>query len=780
MKRVLVWFASALLTLSASLSSFAIGLIIIDDQAANESPRVEPGSRPAPGVPRPIHRFTPLEVRSVRITGSIKGQVAHTRIEEEFYNSSPRRLEGTFLLPLPKGAHLEKFLLEINGRMTEAELLGADKARGIYEEIVRKAKDPALLEYIGRDLLKVRIFPIEPNSAKKIELSYDQVLPSDSGLVDYSLPLNAAQYSAGAIGKLEVSLSLDSATDLKTIYSPSHAIDVARKSDKAATITFQEANARPDRDFQLFYSAQPNELGLSFLSYKKENEDGYFMLLLSPGVDQTRQKVLPKDVVFVLDTSGSMAGKKLAQAKKALTFCINALNSDDRFEIIRFSSETESLFKKLTPVSDDTRREAETFVENLKTLGGTAINDALRQALAVRPTDGARPFQVVFLTDGLPTVGETSENGILRTVTDKNQASTRIFCFGIGTDVNTHLLDRIAEETAAVAQYVLPDEDLEVKVSSFFSKISDPVLAGVNLDFGKIRITKMHPGKLPDLYQGQQLMVLGRYSGSGSTKARLTGKAGERQLTFDYPLNFPAAGEEHPFIPRLWASRRVGYLLDETRLHGENAELKDEITQLAREYGIVTPYTSFLVQEDQPLAVAASAPATPVDALSFYRRNPGLLNRYTPSERLSEESLQRAKNLYAPEARSGDTAVAVSRLGGALKSATTEQQVATAGRELKRYAATGQLLAAPTEPSRNELPTRIVAARTFQLQNGIWTDTALSNLKDQAATQKIRFDTPEYWAFAAAHPDLREILALGTSVKFIHQGQAYEITSATP
>src|SRR5688500_13214947 len=606
MKRVLLTLVLATLTLNIQVSSFSAGLIIIEnaDEVRIIPPPDRPPHWPVPPPhwhPRPIHRLTPLEIRSVKATATIKEQVAQTKIEQEFYNPNPRQLEGTFILPLPKGAHLEKFRMEVNGKMTDAELLSAEKAKGIYEEIVRKAKDPALLEYVRRDLLKVRIFPIEPNSTKKIEVSYTQLLKSDGGLVSYSIPLNTAKYCSTPVKNFSLKLEVESGTPLKTIYSPTHNVEVLRHGSKTATIGMEQAEMSGNKDVELFYSAEKSELGMSLLTYKKSGDDGYFMLFASPGFDSGTKKNIPKDVVFVLDTSGSMSGKKLEQAKKALTFCIQNLNDEDRFEVIRFSTETEALFREMRKVSDTSRKEAETFVTNLKTIGGTAINDALRTALETGDKESKRPKLIVFLTDGLPTVGDTSVEGILKTVADRSKGNTRIFAFGVGTDVNTHLLDRIAEETRAASQYVLPDEDMEVKVSSFFSKINDPVLADLALDFGQIKTGRIHPGKLPDLFKGQQLIVIGRYKEGEKSKVTLSGKIGEEEKKFTEALQFEREETKHEFIPRLWATRRVGFLLEEIRHRGENGELKEEVTQLAKQYGIVTPYTSYLVTEDQPI-----------------------------------------------------------------------------------------------------------------------------------------------------------------------------------
>jgi Ca-activated chloride channel family protein len=296
-------------------------------------------------------------------------------------------------------------------------------------------------------------------------------------------------------------------------------------------------------------------------------------------VDVKNQKVILKDVTFVLDTSGSMAGKKLAQAKKSLQFCVENLNDGDRFEIIRFATETESLFDKLVDASAENRSRATEFISALKPIGGTAIDAALRKALTLHPPKEDRPFVVIFLTDGLPTVGKTDENQIVDSVAKTSESNIRVFCFGIGTDVNTHLLDRIAESTKAFSQYVLPEEDIEVKVSNFFTKIKEPVLANVSLTFPQgMRATGIFPSPLPDLFKGEQLLIVGRYTGRNDGKLVIEGTVNGVVKSFRYDVNSSNDAAEHDFIPRLWATRRVGYLLDEIRLRGENRELSEEAT----------------------------------------------------------------------------------------------------------------------------------------------------------------------------------------------------------
>lgn len=782
MKRVLLAIFVLTLTLNTSVNLSAAGLIIIEnaDEVLRIIPPPDRPPGPPPGrpphwpvppphwMPRPIHRLTPLEVRSVKATATIRQQVAQTRVEQEFYNPNGAQLEGTFIMPLPKGAHLEKFRMEVNGKMTDAELLSADKAKGIYEEIVRKAKDPALLEYVGQDLLKVRIFPIEPHSTKKIEVSWSQALKSDADLVSYTIPLNTAKYCSTPMKNFSLKLDLETATPLRTIYSPTHNVEVLRHGSRSATIGMEQSELNSDKNFELFYSAEKGEVGMNLLTYRAAGEDGYFLLFASPGSEAESKKVIPKDVVFVLDTSGSMSGKKLEQAKKALIFCIQNLNDQDRFEVIRFSTETEALFRELRNVSDESRKKAETFVMNLKTIGGTAINDALKAALETGDPSAKRPKLVVFLTDGLPTVGETSVDSILKTVTERSKGMTRVFAFGVGTDVNTHLLDRIAEETKAASQYVLPDEDTEVKLSSFFSKINHPVLADLSLDFGDVKTSKLHPGRLPDLFKGQQLMVLGRYSEGGKANVSLKGKIGDEEKQFKESLRFGDEDTKHEFIPRLWATRRVGFLLEEIRHHGENAELKEEVTSLAKQYGIVTPYTSFLVTEDQPVVALQDSPAAPSSLGSAFFR----------TSRSGAPAVEERERLLRAQAsnQSGDAAVAGARYNYSLKAAENVEQLQAAPTEVRLYVNTGQLQSAarsPGRPAQTQSVQKFVGQRTFQMLNEYWTETALADSTEQPT--RIEFSSEEYWQFVAKHPELKEILSLGTQVRFRHLNKNFEI-----
>lgn len=751
MRYVFGWF----LALGLALQAAASGLIIIHEPDFWHPPR-----HPRPHPPTAT---TPVEVLSLQANVRIKDQVADTVVEQEFYNPNSRPVEGTFLFPVPKGAAISKFSMEINGKQCEAELLAADKARSIYEDIVRKLKDPALLEYAGRDLFKVRIFPIEAHGKKRVHLSYSQVLKADSGLAGYVLPLKAAAKS------LSVKVELETKRPLKSIYSPSHNAEVKRHSPTRATVGFE--GSKSEGDFQLYYSMENSDVALDLLAFKRPGEDGYFLLLASPGVETKLTRVLPKDVLFVLDTSGSMAGAKLEQAKKALSFCVENLNDADRFEIIRFATEVETLFGKVMDASKDQRSRAQDYIKELKPTGGTAINDALQKALALRPTDGERPFVIIFLTDGRPTIGVTSEDAIVGNVTRANAGNTRIFCFGIGTDVNTHLLDKITEQTKAFSQYVLPEEDLEIKVSNFFSKIKEPVLANPKLSFPEtVRASKMYPSPLPDLFKGEQLVVVGRYSGRGAGAIEIAGKVNDETRKFAEDVKFPEESSAHEFISRLWAMRRVGYLLDEMRLHGENKELRDEVTELARKYGIVTPYTAYLIVEDEKGRGLADA---------------------TRSIRLQNE----ADHLYFHEQqreRDGAGAVGNARSFWRLKSADSAEALVLGNADAVRGGITAarpmpSLAPAQKPASEREVrllvrerseaysqQTRFAGGRAFYQNGAQWIDAEVQK-RPNARRQRVQFNSEAYFDLLKQQPEIAPWAALGRNVQFVLNDTVYEI-----
>ncbi len=584
-------------------------------------------STQATGLLIPVEKkLPPLAMLNHQVQVSIEDQVAITKIEQTFRNHTDRQLEAMYIFPVPKGASVREFAMWVDGAKVKGELVEADKARKIYTDIVQRTLDPGLLEYMGNNLLKLRVFPVPPKGDQKIAISYTSIADSDNGLIEYVYPLKTDAKAPTTLEKFSLKVHLKSQFALQNIYSPSHAITMQRPNDREAIVGFEKDAAALDKDFQLFYTSSAKDVGLTALAHRPlPSQNGYFLMLIAPRIELSKAQQVPRDMVFVLDTSGSMRGKRIVQARNALKYCLSQLQGQDRFAMMNFATTVNRYNDTLQTASADAVTVAKKWADGLEASGGTAIDDALAAAFALRPNDPARTFNIVFFTDGCPTIGETVPEKILQNVAKRNSSGTRIFTFGVGDDVNANLLDQLAEQTRSVSTYVRESEDIEAKVSSLYAKISNPVLANLKLVVGAgIQINEVYPPQLPDLFHGTQLTVLGRYTGKGHAAIKLIGSVGMETKEFVYELNFPEKTEEKPFVEDLWARRKVGYMLDQIRANGEKKELVDEVVTLAKRYGITTPYTSYLVVPDQVIPIARQ-PGQPMDPRNFRGQLPPAL-----------------------------------------------------------------------------------------------------------------------------------------------------------
>ena len=732
MKPIKYFYKISILILVSAYSLFADGLIII--------PR-----------PQPLQSPYPLEVIYHHVDVKINGNIAETFIDQEFHNPSNQMLEGYYIFPIPKDAVLNEFSMEINGEMVYAELLDAIKARKIYEDIVRQIKDPALLEYTGQGIFKVRIFPIEPRSKKKVTISYREVLSSDNGLYEYIYPLNTEKFSAKPLKNVRVKVDLKTNKEIKNIYSPTHPVDVVNKDNHNALISFEEENTKPDIDFKLYYNTNNHDVGLSLLTYKTGTDDGYFLLTAAPSFIIDENQIDTKDITFVLDVSGSMAGEKLRQAKKALLYCVSNLNRGDGFDIIKFSTEGYSLFGKIASVTETNIKKAEKFINELKPVGGTNIEEALNLALKENENSN-RTHLIVFITDGKPTIGLTEDEDLLKNIEKMNDNKTRIFTFGIGNEINTHLLDKITEQTKAFRTYISENEDIEIKISSFYDKVQSPVLTNLSLSFsGGIRSFQSYPNNLPDLFRGSSLTIFGRYSSSGSSHITLNGTVKGERRAFTINTDFTNNNDEYDFIPPLWASRRIGYLLDQIRLNGEDKELVDEITQLAREHGIVTPYTSYLIMEDEEIRVRRN------DLVDHFQTLP-------PAPELRREN---AGDYDAMKEKSGDRSVTASEELQGLNQASNYGETKQGSGRMMYVDETG-IERNLTQQVRN------VHGRAVYQSGKFWIDSDLQKLETKDE-RRIQFNSDEYFKLLNDIPETAQFLALGQNVRFYYDNTFYEI-----
>lgn len=699
-----------------------------------------------------------LEVRSLKVTVDIKGQIATTTIEEVFYNPSNSNLQGWFLFPVPKGAVLQNFAMEINGKLTPAELLPADKARGIYEGIVRSMQDPALLEYSGQDLFKVRIFPIEAQKEKRIKISYTEILQPEDNIYEYTFPLNTEKYSAKPLNNVSFKIDIQEESRIITLYSPSHNTENIQQSDKKAVVGFEAKEIKPDKDFNLFIGTAVTPVGLSSLSYKKQGEDGFFLLNISPGFVSDKDQLINKDITFVLDVSGSMAGEKMEQAKKALKFCVANLNDNDKFEIIRFSTLSSALFGKRVVANKSNRYDANKFIDDLKAIGGTNMEEALGLA-CIEKADPTRPHMIVFITDGKPTIGKTKNEELLKQISTSNSDNTRIFTFGIGDEINTHLLDLITEQTRAYRSYISPDEDIEVKVSNFFTKVSSPVLTDLHLTAsGSGKIEEIFPLNLPDLFKGSSITVLGRFKAAGQTELILTGKVNGKEKIFKYNINFKEQ-QDNEFIPVLWATRKVGFLLDQIRLNGSSKELVDEVTSLAKEYGIITPYTSYLILEDEQINIADNNLA-PTDAI-FNNRFSGVEDQ----EKFNESRKEDFKNMSI---QSG---------GASIKTSKDFQKFRSTSNLLSQTENEETMVYTDVNGKQQNFAsqTRNIQGRAIYQSGNKWIDSQSQNTNEKP--ERIEFLSKKYFDLLQQYPEISKFYALGQNVDFIYNKKYYQIYS---
>ena len=699
--------------------AFADGLIIPDPPVCDPLP--------CPPVIIPMDQ---LVIRYHHVTVKIQDQLAITHVDQVFYNPNDWTIEGTYIFPIPDGAAVSGFTLWVDGQPVEGVVLDATQARQTYEQIVSSMRDPALLEYVGRGAVQARIFPIAPQGERRIELEYTQALPAEGGLVRYIYPLNTEKFSAMPIESVTISVEIQSSLPIRAVYSPSHEVGVSRESDHQVTVGYEAADVIPNTDFALYYSLGETE-AFHLLTYRDSADisdpDGFFLVLLAPRIN-TIDQVIPKDLILVLDRSGSMDGEKFQQAQQATRYILDNLNRGDRFNLITFSTGIQTYASRLRPASEAS--EARSWLDSLQAEGSTDINRALLEA--ARMVDPERSTYLIFLTDGLPTEGVTDSQSILSNFTANARDNLRLFAFGVGYDVDTILLDTLSQDHHGRSTYVQPGMNLDEILSSFYTSISTPVLTNLELDFGGLSTYDLYPYPLPDLFVGSQVILMGRYREGGKTDITLTGEVNGERQTFTFSDQVfeeqSSANSAQASIPRLWATRKIGYLLNQIRLQGVNQEIIDQIVRLSIRYGIVTPYTSYLVTEQAPLGEAEQ-------------------------QRLANETFSQMKAV-PPAAPSGPAAVQSAADAGAMQGE-------------------GSALEIKGEASST---VRVLGARTYVFSEGKWIDTAFD--PDTMQTTAVEFLSQDYFKLVTDHSELGDAFALGEKVIAFSNGVAYEVVSS--
>jgi Ca-activated chloride channel family protein len=575
-----------------------------------------------------LDRSPRVEVTGVKVGVVILEQAATTSMDIALKNPSNRRIEAELLVPVPEGAAIRGFDFQGAGKEPSAELLPKAAALETYRAIVAKVKDPALLEFAGCNLVRSSVFPIEPNGTQAVRLTYEHLLPADGQRVDYVLPrTESIEYKV----PWEVSVKIKSKRPISTVYSPSHQIETQRADKNTVSVKISGEAMREPGPVQLAYLQESGEeVTASLLAYPDPKTGGGYFLLLAglpakmPRGDDGRPAV-KREVTIVLDRSGSMEGEKIKQAKAAALQVVEGLEDGEAFNVIDYSDSIASFAPSPVVKNKKNVEEARHYIRRLVAAGGTNLHDSLIEALRPRPAEGMLPL-LLYLTDGLPTVGVRDEVAIRNTAVQANQYKRRIFTFGVGYDVNAPLLSHLAEKSRATSTFVLPNEEIEAKVSQVYRRLFGPVLAEPELravdaqgEPTTRRVADLLPATLPDLFEGDQLVLLGRYTGQEPLHFRLKGAFHDKPRTFKFDFQLDKATAKNGFVPRLWASRKIAMLVDEIRQSGAGPsrpsvlsnvkpadprmkELVDEIVRLSTEFGVLTEYTAFLAREGTDLS----------------------------------------------------------------------------------------------------------------------------------------------------------------------------------
>lgn len=724
-----------------------------------------------------------VELTAVDIKLGIDDQLATTTMQLTLSNPANRPQQTEMLVPVPDGVTIRSVQYDGTGLEPIAKLLPRDEARSIYDSIVRKSLDPALVEFAGYNLIRTSAFPIPANGSQKLTITFEQVLLADGDRIDYVLPRSESLAESDVAWTIKASIG--NSKGIASVYSPSHDLVVEKHGDVRVSAASAAGRPLSPGAFRLSYLRRPANVGgvsATLFAYPdasvNNGQGGYFLMLASLPKRMSHQQ--PKrEVILVLDRSGSMEGAKIEQARKAAIQVIEGLAMGESFNIIDYSDSIQSFSRYPVVKTAETAAEARSYISQIQAQGGTNIHDALLEAVRVTPTSGTLPM-VLFLTDGLPTVGERSEVAIRDAVKKANMHKRRIFSFGVGYDANAPLLSTIAQSSKAASTVVLPEEDVEIKVSQVFARLRGPMLVGPKLmaldgDSVSTRLVReMQPSELNDVFENDEILVLGQYTTDQTLRFRLTGhEATGEDRVYEMTFQTSEASARNGFVPRIWATRKIAALTDEIRQSSAGGstpndprtkELVDEIIRLSTRWGVMTEYTSFLAtDEDAPLASfreevtadgrIAVSPAEPAAPARAYTRARERISSGNEQRAGKEGAMQQLNYVGRQQAQTVSGAAANIMLDKDMK------QVRIAG-------------------------VQQVADRSLFRRGGRWVDSALGGKEDAAPDATVEFGTDAYSEIVVklTRQGRQGLLAMGGDVYLSLEGRRILVKgpAATP
>jgi Ca-activated chloride channel family protein len=716
---------------------------------------------------RSIGQHSEIAISAVDVDVRLWDTLATTTIVMTVHNSGAARSQARVVLPVPDGSAIRTFGIDGIGAEPTAELLEREEATRRYNEIVRSMVDPGLLEFVGNSMIQSSVFPVEPGESREMTIVYEQTLDAHRGRVEYVLPRSSG-YGSGAI-EWSLDIELESLSPMGPVFSPSHPIvskPTGERTMRVGVPMLDEPGA-----FRLYAMLGSDETATTLLYPDSDGaESGYFMFVADVPEPTMDRAILPREVTIVIDRSGSMGGEKIEQARESAKQIIRGMRKGERVRIVDYSDDVRSFSSESVAIDRESIPKLIEYIDNIEARGGTNLHDAIVEAVGSAAAN-AHLSMVLFLTDGLATVGVTDEASIRKAAAEHNDANRRVFTFGVGYDVNAPLLDGLALDTRAESTFVLPGEDVEIKVGQVFHKLEGPVMTypelvaygnegigyrkveggdGKSYPYSyssahQIELQMVEPRELGDLYAGSRVVVLGRYEGLEDGAARMLMHT--TRSAVDFSVRFGArsimssfsredATVRHAFIARLWAQRRIDSLINEIRLAGAsggepNEELVDEIVRLSLDHGIMTEYTAFLAHEELGIEVARERDAT---GASF-------------GTRAAQDEI-----LTLNDQRSGKAGVAQSANRKNMEAETLQQQVDA---DTQGVYAGGRVQAMTAQKSNSYLDSSMGRVRIQTVQRGVgstmykkqgrWVDAQLGEHAAEAPDVVIAFDDEAYW-----------------------------------
>jgi Ca-activated chloride channel family protein len=682
---------------------------------------------------------------SEHIDVAAEASSAVTTVEQVFLGPSSFVPSVSCVFPVPKGSTVSGFTVAIDDDAVNAEHLDASEARALCMEKVRSSKDASFLAFSASDLFRFTLPSFSPNERKRVVISFTSTLSFQDAPDEYVFPLNTHGLNPGNRHDVKISVRVKKDHSPLSLRSLTHPVSVSDEGETLCAV-YSGSNIVPDSDFRLMINRTDAASDCIFKTYREEGADGYFFFECRPPVNCA---AMERDVTFLLDVSGSMAGKKIDAALKAISSCIDKLTDADRFQVISFGSSASALFGSISRADAAHRLAARSFLGRVSASGGTNLDEALKLAFESNK-DSLRLSQIVLITDGMPSAGETSEDILAEQVRKASKSNTRFYCVGFDYDFSSRLLERFSG--AAGGRTVCLDSagDIGRGLDVFLESIRFPLLSGITVTVKGMKTSGCAPASVPDLFAGGSVAFCGRYAGEGTATLVVQASASGKSRTFVYPLSFPSVSATHFYIAPIWASRRAGELLSRMRLRGESFETSSELVSLSRSTGMFPLSSRYYTAEDEARRESRGELAAGDMTIGAVGSSSSQMTVYKNEIRV----------LKSPGGADGVRAVSMI---GAASAADNADDAYRAMGETSSPAVQN-----PAEIRRNN------GAVFFHAKKG-WIDPRVQTAPGYPV-RKILFASDEYFDLLNQEPGIERILSSGNRIRFVYRNRIFEIS----